>query len=483
MILRLLTVSFLCLASIVNSQCPKCAFNRDNGVLPTIDLIREFHLSESVEKYETTVGSISSQQAYRLHEESNLTVNAFQAFPIGIPYHFWFESTFRALVQPLQPFYLFHVTDSQGVTQISITLDTVQHSIGIGLPAVGGNVQRVFFQHSNLFDTNWHKLLVSVLKDKVRLWIDCQEVFGVRGAYEEPLLPRPKFDVTNGYSHIARYVDETNQYVNTAQIDLQWMVLGCESTRPVVPSCEELPQYQESIKPDSPLVLPNYPQPTIAPIIQQECPIQCPAGPPGRDGFDGRSIVGEKGERGERGFPGESIIGQKGEPGSPGLIVTRTEGGEHQFGELQIREICGNVLKEQLDALKPQLIGPIGPPGPPGRPGNGRARPGPKGDRGDDGYPGLQGEKGDRGARGQDGRHGSPGIQGLPGIEGIAGPPGRPGDRGQDGRNGTPGSPGAPGQCPNDCYYTQMYMQQLQAAQAQQQQSKGPSPLSLNIKG
>lgn len=80
------------------------------------------------------------------------------------------------------------------------------------------------------------------------------------------------------------------------------------------------------------------------------------------------------------------------------------------------------------------------------------------------------------------------------------------GERGEDGRNGIPGksfyasfyefriniyivfvfvsgSPGSPGQCPNDCYYTQLYMQQLQAAHAQQQQTKGPSPLSLNIKG
>ncbi|XP_055322507.1 collagen alpha-1(IX) chain-like isoform X2 [Sitodiplosis mosellana] len=481
MLLRLLVIGVLFVVSNVNAQCPKCKFNRDNGVLPTIDLIHKFHLSESAEKYEEVVGSISSQRAYRLHQESNVTDYAYQAFPNGIPYHFWFESTFRALVQPLQPFYLFHVTDSQGVTQISITLDTVEHLIGIGLPASNGNVQRVFFQSSTLFDTNWHKILVSVLKDKVRLWIDCEEMFGVRGQIEEPLLPRPKFDVTNGNAYIARYIDETNQYLNTAQIDLQWMVLGCESTRPPVPTCEELPQYQESVKPDSPIVLPIYPEPTISPIVQQECPIQCPQGPPGRDGIDGRSIIGEKGERGERGFPGESIIGEKGERGEPGLIITRTEGGEHQFGELEIREICGNVLKEQLAALKPQLIGPIGPPGPPGKPG--RGRPGPKGDRGDDGFQGLQGEKGDRGDRGEDGRPGTPGIQGLPGIEGVAGPPGRPGDRGEDGRNGIPGSSGAPGQCPNDCYYTQMYMQQLQAAQAQQHQSKGPSPLSLNIKG
>lgn len=64
----------------------------------------------------------------------------------------------------------------------------------------------------------------------------------------------------------------------------------------------------------------------------------------------------------------------------------------------------------------------------------------------------------------------------------LSGPPGRPGERGENGRNGLPGTPGTPGQCPNDCYYTQMYMQQLQAAHAQQQ-TKGPSPQNLYSKG
>lgn len=179
--------------------------------MPTYDLIQKFHLSEAVDRYEV-VGSIASQHAYRLHQESNLTTYAVQAFPYGIPYHFWFESTFRSMVQHVQPWYLFHVTDSQGVTQISITMDSANQLIGIGLPDSQGNVQRVFFHHSSLFDQNWHKILVSVVKDKVKLWVDCLPTYGVRGTLEEPLLPRKKFDTTNGYAYISRYVDETNQY-------------------------------------------------------------------------------------------------------------------------------------------------------------------------------------------------------------------------------------------------------------------------------
>lgn len=179
--------------------------------MPTIDLIQKFHLNEAVDRYEV-VGSIASQHAYRLQQESNTTIHAFQAFPSGIPYHFWFESTFRSLIQHVQPWYLFHVTDSQGVTQISITMDSADQLVGIGLPDIQGNVQRVFFHHSTLFDQNWHKILVSVVKDKVRLWVDCQQTYGVRGNFEEPLLPRKKFDTTNGYSYISRYVDDTNEY-------------------------------------------------------------------------------------------------------------------------------------------------------------------------------------------------------------------------------------------------------------------------------
>lgn len=81
----------------------------------------------------------------------------------------------------------------------------------------------------------------------------------------------------------------------------------------------------------------------------------------------------------------QGAYGEKGEKGEPGLIITRNEGESRSFGELDIREICSNVLKgklihlcdfvifaftfyfsiflEQLAGLKPSLMGPIGPPG------------------------------------------------------------------------------------------------------------------------
>lgn len=156
-------------------------------------------------------GSVQTQQAYRLTENYILHAESRQIFS-KIPYNFWFESTFRTYQSVYRPWYLIHVTDAQGITQISITLDATQQVIGIGLPDTSGNVQRVYFQHTNIFDQSWHKIFVSVLNDKVKLWIDCQPVLGLRGAYEEPLLPRKKFDTSSGYTNVAQYVDDNNQY-------------------------------------------------------------------------------------------------------------------------------------------------------------------------------------------------------------------------------------------------------------------------------
>lgn len=191
-------------------DCAKCRNRLDTGDIPTYDLIREFHLSES-EQFDPIVGSIPSQYAYRLHSESNLTRYTYDVLALGIPYHFWFESTFRSQLTNEEPWYLFHITDAHGVTQISISFDSIQQLIGIGLPDILGNVQRVFFHHSKVFDHSWHKIFLSVVKDQVQLWVDCQQVTGIRGDFVESLLPRRKFE-TNGHTYISRYVDETNFY-------------------------------------------------------------------------------------------------------------------------------------------------------------------------------------------------------------------------------------------------------------------------------
>lgn len=195
-----------------NSPCGRLV--PGNADLPTFDLIREFHLDESESRYEGVSeiqGSIASQRAYRLQKQSNLTINSFQAFPRGIPHQFSFESTFRTRLQPSAPWYLFHVTDTYESSQLSVTLDPIQQLIGIGLPDVLGNVQRVYFRHSSLFDRSWHKVMLSVARDQATLWVDCIPVVGARGEYYEPLLPRRAFDTSGGHVYVSHSLEETVQ--------------------------------------------------------------------------------------------------------------------------------------------------------------------------------------------------------------------------------------------------------------------------------
>lgn len=67
-------------------------------------------------------------------------------------------------------------------------------------------------------------------------------------------------------------------------------------------------------------------------------------GPPGLSGQKGergeQGFDGQKGERGSDGWPG--LNGEKGEPGA---VITKTEGESYSFSEIQIRDICSNVVQ------------------------------------------------------------------------------------------------------------------------------------------
>lgn len=53
--------------------------------------------------------------------------------------------------------------------------------------------------------------------------------------------------------------------------------------------------------------------------------------------------MGSRGERGE--------IGIKGQKGEPGTIITSTEGSSYSYSEIQIRDICNNVLQGKMQII------------------------------------------------------------------------------------------------------------------------------------
>lgn len=85
-----------------------------------------------------------------------------------------------------------------------------QNMLGLQLPDVYGDLQFVSFQHRQLFDREWHKVMLAVTQDQAVLWVDCKKVPGVRGQYAEIFdQPRGQFDASGGHLHISKTIQMT----------------------------------------------------------------------------------------------------------------------------------------------------------------------------------------------------------------------------------------------------------------------------------
>lgn len=122
----------------------------------------------------------------------------------GIPHQFSFECAFRARRPPIQPWYLFHVTNHYEQSQLSVTMNPDEHTLGLELPDSYGNLQQVTFRHQRLFDQSWHKVMLGVTDSAAMLWVDCKPVQGMRGEYQEQFNPRGYFDATGGHLYVSK---------------------------------------------------------------------------------------------------------------------------------------------------------------------------------------------------------------------------------------------------------------------------------------
>ncbi|XP_055371932.1 collagen alpha-1(IX) chain-like [Condylostylus longicornis] len=466
---------------IINCQISHSGYSFDNHVkvntnLETFDLLRHLHFDQyeeyySYEEVKQIEGSAQQYTAYRVEEESNLTVKATEAFPSGFPMDFSLESVFRTPSSLKQPWNLLEITDYSFDEQMSVTINPSYHTIDFSVPTIQGDLQTVSFRESSLFDNRWHKVMLSVDRDTVRLWVDCRpitDIYGLRRAQLEPRGPIHNFE---GYFSIAK-VAKTER---TIPVDIQLLILYCDAEKPTRTNCEEIPKYD--VLSNEP---PNKPA-GIPPIFganltaQSVCPEQCPRGPPGQMGLSGPpGPPGSPGPRGQAGYgtmgpPGkEGPVGERGQPGYPGAPG------------------------------KPGFPGPPGLPGPPGEVryttietsmGATNFSRGEKGDRGEPGFNGAPGRPGEQGQQGPPGPPGLPGprsyiteynsynatnyapfqedqirdicmgvvreyiaeimpsLIGPPGVPGKSrtGPPGAPGIRGEPGERGPTGPRGSPG--------------------------------------
>ncbi|XP_066139127.1 collagen alpha-1(IX) chain-like [Euwallacea fornicatus] len=443
---------WLCFAIEINCQLniveqeiggPCADYKIGDDDLQAYDFIRQFRLDLLETQYSgisKVTGSTSLQTAYRLERHADLTVPTRNVFPLGLPEQFSFISTFRSRHQTRSTWHMIRVSDIEQKPRFLVALNPRRQSIDFAIQNYEGQLQTLRFNNAKIFDKNWHKIHFGVYRDRVSLFVDCKDL------YEKPLELRGPIDI-NGNISISKYASSRE----TVPIDLQWMLMSCDPTKPQRELCLEIPT--DNISEQNPL----HPQRIPAPVPsftnpEPTCNVVCPPGPPGYNGTNG--LQGERGFDGPQGLPGPpGTKGERGEDGMPGYPGPP--------GLPGISGLSGNGIAGPpgFDGL-PGIPGPVGSKGEPGIPG-------PKGERGFDGLPGLPGPEGRSGPAGEPGppgevstvvdghygrMHGPRGVPGVPGVPGERGPPGEQGPEGPigmpgfPGKDGTPGPSGTPGQ-------------------------------------
>uniref|UniRef100_A0A3Q3B4I5 Collagen alpha-1(XII) chain n=1 Tax=Kryptolebias marmoratus TaxID=37003 RepID=A0A3Q3B4I5_KRYMA len=406
-------------------------------------------------------GSFNSFIAYRLHKDSFLNQPTKEIHPDGLPPSYTIILLFRLLPDtPSEPFDLWQIADKNNNPEVGVTMNPSSQTVTFYNKDTRGEIQKAVFneaQAKRVFHGSFHKIHITVSPEKVKLFVDCQEVA------EKPIKEANNITV-EGYEVLGKMVKSAGSKKTSAP--LQMFDIVCSLSWISRDKCCELPATRDEAK---------------CPSLPHSCTCTQdsigPQGPPGPSGG--------MGPRGEPGLPGS--IGPPGPQGPNGLSLpgppVKNNPSPHEtvfdsqgdFASQNMmrsiaRQVCEQLVNSQMsriDVLLNQIPsgyrsnspGPAGPPGPPGSPGA-RGEPGQTGRPGFSGNPGLPGNQGERGLPGEKGERGSPGD----GIRGQRGPPGPPGEsrsgppgatgssgpRGPPGRQGTPGvrgPPGPPGYC------------------------------------
>lgn len=117
----------------------------------------------------------------------------------GLPDEYSFLTTFRMTGATLQKYWtIWQIQDSSGKEQVGVNLNGPMKSVEFSYKGVDGSLQTASFLHLPfLFDSQWHKLMISVETTSVTLFIDCIKV--------ETLNIKPKGKISvDGFSVLGR---------------------------------------------------------------------------------------------------------------------------------------------------------------------------------------------------------------------------------------------------------------------------------------
>ncbi|XP_018124912.1 collagen alpha-1(IX) chain [Xenopus laevis] len=425
------------------------------------NLIEEFNIPKS-SGVKTISGSKSHITAYQLGGRLQIKRLARLLLPTGLPLEFSLVSTLRMRERTQEDVWnLWDLQARNGVEQFRLRLYGELNSVDVYNAAATGREKVTTFRNvDTLFDGKWHKLSLSVRRNQLTLYVDCQQV----GTSAVNIYGTARVD---GFSTVGRRIKDDT----TANIDIQQFELFADAGRSVEETCCDIPGVDddrcvdlgeadlgEAILPTSCNCLPGDPGFEGFPGAKGEKGkqgLEGYIGVYGRQGYRGaKGGQGRRGDTGSRGDPGPDgdegpsgftgdigyigLPGIKGEEGKPGikgeLGLTGPRGEQGETGE------TGVVGKPGSDGVRGSS-GEKGSRGPPGRDG----QQGPKGQKGNTGTSGFTGSRGDPGYTGYLGIPGGQGEQGLKGTKGLSGAAGMPGIHGKDGKIGVPGREGETG--------------------------------------
>ncbi|KAM8966977.1 uncharacterized protein RCH25_025643 [Pelodytes ibericus] len=419
------------------------------------NLIEEFRLSRT-SGVRLVAGSKSNLKAYQLGTRVQINKQSRLIFPNGLPQEFSLVSTFRMKeTTPEHEWNLWELQAQNGADQFRLRLNGATNTVDVYSLAASGRRKAITFENvENLFDGRWHKLSLSVRRNQLTLYVDCQQV----GASPANFYGTIRMD---GISTLARKIRDGA----TANIDIQQLEVSADAEKAGETTCCEMPGVDDERCLD------------VGEVGTSSC--NCLPGDPGFQGFPGSK--GEKGHHGQSGHEGifgrQGYRGAKGGQGRGGDTGPRGDPGEDGAegpsgypGEIGFIGIPGQRGEEGVPGKKGErgLTGPRGEPGLKGEIGNtgklgataidgssgekgsrgpaGKQGPeGPKGHKGDAGAAGFLGSRGDLGYPGYLGVTGDQGEKGIKGIQGISGEPGSRGTHGKDGPVGVVGREGYSG--------------------------------------
>nr|XP_015218233.1 PREDICTED: collagen alpha-1(IX) chain-like [Lepisosteus oculatus] len=226
-------------AGAIQSQlrtCPQIKVGEDD--LPGFDVISQFHLGTATTggTIQRVVGSTPSQVAYIVGPEYSFRLQTRAAYPFGLPEEFSFLATFRMSGSTLHKNWnIWQIQDAFGNEQLAVRMNGKTRSVEFSCARADHSLQTAVFSFiPSLFDSQWHKILLSVETGSVTLFVDCDLIDS------QKISPRGGVNL-DGFSSIGKLKDNAAVAV-PKKTEKETQIIQIESKASMSQKASRLPE-------------------------------------------------------------------------------------------------------------------------------------------------------------------------------------------------------------------------------------------------